>query len=292
MSIFSVIAKVSSELVGRLTPDKRNTQQNYDYISADLILQEAGRAMAQNGLVIIPSITDERIETVEYTDSYGKQKTRYDAAVVFSMVMACEDEQVIATWAGRGSDYAVPDKATYKAITSGHKYFLMKLFNIGVGNEDGEHEPVEQVTSTRKPVTSQPKPAPKAQAPAPANVGGPSRDAEAVKVALIAASMSGSASPAGEKQLKFTRASLSSLTGDNHADASAIIRYVFGVDSSTKLTGGQASALIDWAGANKDNGYKVNPTSVIEARGIVNAQLVADGQGSLFDDEPNGAYQE
>ncbi len=54
-----------------------------------------------------------------------------------------------------------------------------------------------------------------------------------------------SANVAGEKQLKFTRASLSSLTGDNHADASAIIRYVFGVDSSTKLTGGQALALIN-----------------------------------------------
>jgi hypothetical protein len=30
----------------------------------------------------------------------------------------------------------------YKAITSGHKYYLMKLLNIGEGNEDGEHDNV------------------------------------------------------------------------------------------------------------------------------------------------------
>ena len=175
------------------------------------------------------------------------------------------------------------------AISYARRYALAAMLGV-VADEDADGNHSGQ--APQKPATSQPKPAPAQAKPQPANVGGPARDAEAVKVALIAASMSGSPNSAGEKQLKFTRASLSSLTGDNHADASAIIRYVFGVDSSTKLTGGQASALIDWAGANKDNGYKVNPTSVIEARGIVNAQLVADGQGSLFDDEPNGAYQE
>lgn len=287
-SIFSVIAKVSGELVGRLSTDKRNTQQNYDYISADLVLQEAGRAMAANGLVIIPSITEERLETVEYTDSYGKNKTRYDALVCFSMVIAASGEQIVSTWTGRGSDYAVPDKATYKAITSGHKYFLMKLFNIGVGNEDGEHDQAEAVGSTRKPPAQPQRQATKAQ---PAAQGAP-RDVMTVKGEILAASLKGSAAPAKENQLKFVRASLGKLVKDDADKAKAVLAFMFGINSTTELTAGQASALIDWAGANKDNGYTVSVASAQEAERIVNARYVDEGQAPLFDEDMNGAYIE
>ena len=119
------------------------------------------------------------------------------------------------------------------------------------------------------------------------------RSAEEVKVALIAASVDGSAQPAGEKQLKYARASLSKLVGGNNHDAGIIIKAVLGLDSSNELTGGQASALIDWAGATRDNNYTVSPASVGEAARIVEAYNVAQGQKSLLDKEANpGAYAE
>lgn len=138
--LYKRIAQVR-KAVGSLEPDKVNKEQNYKYISADKILERAGDAMAECGLVIVPAIVETEVITVER----GNGKVRLDARVNFCMTVADEDgNEVTQLWIGFGSDYAVPDKAIYKAITSGHKYFYMKLFNIGVGNEDGEHEPPQE----------------------------------------------------------------------------------------------------------------------------------------------------
>lgn len=135
----------ASLAVGALKTDKKNTQQNYEYISADKILERAGDALAEAGVVVIPAIT---AELMERFDASGKG--RYDAMVRFLMRITDGESEIDMEWVGRGSDYAVPDKALYKAITSGHKYFLMKLLNIGVGNEDGEHENYEPAKTAPK----------------------------------------------------------------------------------------------------------------------------------------------
>ena len=155
--LYAKVATVS-KAIGSLQPDKRNQQQKYDYISADKILERAGSEMAAVGLVVVPALVDEKIESVEYQTG----KWRYDCRVDFVMKLAdSEGNTVEVVWFGRGSDYSVPDKAMYKAITSGHKYFLMKLFNVGVGNEDSEHEQPKATsngaTPTQKP-TSGPLP--------------------------------------------------------------------------------------------------------------------------------------
>lgn len=148
-TLISKIAGASIK-VGALATDKRNAQQGYDYISADKVLERAGDALAAAGVVIVPSIVSEVTEAVK-TDKGG---TRYDSIVHFGMVITDGETQLEMPWCGRGSDYAVPDKAMYKAITSGHKYFLTKLLNIGVGNEDGEHDDdAEAAQATAKPAS-------------------------------------------------------------------------------------------------------------------------------------------
>lgn len=168
--MYAKIAKVTATL-GAWEADKRNEQQRYDYISADAVLNRVGRAMAEFGLVVVPSITDAVVEAVDYTDSRGNVKQRYDARVMFEMVIADSEKvtpELRMTWAGAGSDYAVPDKAVYKAITSGHKYFLMKLFCIGVGNDDGEHEPPNGgAVSTGQRNGHAPHPRPQGESAAP-----------------------------------------------------------------------------------------------------------------------------
>jgi len=148
----TLIAKLAaaSTAVGALMPDKTNTAQNYSYISADKILQRAGDALSNQGIVILPRIVNESVTEISYTDGYGKAKTRYDAIVNFEMLIMDGESELMAFWAGRGSDFFVPDKAMYKAITSGHKYFIAKLLNVGVGNEDGEHE-TEAAQDAAKP---------------------------------------------------------------------------------------------------------------------------------------------
>ena len=135
--------------------DKKNTEQNYPYVSADKILSVCGQALSEQGIMVIPSITKWEMNIVDR----GNGKARYDAVVDLLLKVTDGETSFDETWFGMGSDYAVPDKALYKAITSGHKYFLSKLFCIGEGNEDGEHE--------GEPAQA-PQPAPKQAAPKPA----------------------------------------------------------------------------------------------------------------------------
>ena len=151
-TLASKIAKASIE-VGSLAADKRNKEQNYDYLSADQILQKAGDALSKNGVVIIPSITSTEIKMVDR--GQGKPP-RLDAQVLFSMTVTDGQEKHESEWVGFGTDYSTPDKAVYKAITSGHKYFEMKSLNIGIGNDDGEHENGEQERKQSKPAQSSP----------------------------------------------------------------------------------------------------------------------------------------
>ncbi len=135
-TISEKIVKASHE-VGALATDKKNPQGNYDYISSDKILQRAGDALANNGLSLVPSITSAMTEAYRTNE---QSKPFWCANVAMVMTLSDGETTLEYPWFGMGTDYTVADKAFFKAITSGHKYFLMKLLNIGVGNEDGEHE--------------------------------------------------------------------------------------------------------------------------------------------------------
>jgi hypothetical protein len=168
-ALISKIVKAGLDVGGKLHADKRNKDQGYDYLSSDKILSECGQALFEQGIVILPEITAQEI--VNGVSSKGTP--RFDCRVDFTFTISDGNETILQKWYGMGSDYSVPDKALYKAITSGHKYFLMKLLCIGEGNEDGEHEdddgkkPARQVdkkTGEIKP--KQPAPAQPEQAPA------------------------------------------------------------------------------------------------------------------------------
>lgn len=144
LSLAVKIAAAAAMVGGKLRADKTNQEQHYSYVSADKILAEGGQALSDNGVVVIPSITGKSVTLYEYNDQYGKAKKRYDAAIDFLMIVTDGTTSLQVPWVGMGSDYTVPDKAVYKGITSGHKYFLSKLLCIGEGNEDGEHEDGDQ----------------------------------------------------------------------------------------------------------------------------------------------------
>ena len=154
------IAKASADVGGRLKADKTNTQDRYNYISADKILAECGQALAAVGVSVIPAMTDADINIGETAGG----KRRFDARVTFVMTVTDGETESAQPWFGFGADYTTPDKAVYKAVTSGHKYFLSKLLMIGEGNEDGEHEaapeapqqaPARQANGNGKPLPVQ-----------------------------------------------------------------------------------------------------------------------------------------
>lgn len=132
----SKIAAAALDVGGKLKADKRNQEQKYDYVSADKILSEGGQALFKQGVVVFPQVVDQEVATIERDGG----KKRFDATVNFRFVVSDGEEQMELDWVGMGSDYLVPDKAMYKAFTSGHRYFVAKLLCIGEGNENGEHE--------------------------------------------------------------------------------------------------------------------------------------------------------
>jgi hypothetical protein len=143
------IAKASADLGNRLKADKKNVQGGgYAYISADKLIAEAGAVLAANGVAVFPSIIGYNVDGGE--SSGGKKN--YIVTVNMMMAVSDGDSSMDCPWMGAGVDYGAMDKALYKGITSGHKYFLAKLLNIGEGNEDGEHEAPQSEIKQKEPI--------------------------------------------------------------------------------------------------------------------------------------------
>lgn len=147
--LFQSIAMVSAKIAS-LSPDKHNAQSNYSYISADQIYHTVGQAMAEVGLVIVPSIKEMKTETVEMVSRSGSKIRRYE--VTLNMEMLLGDELGAALhfpWMGVGVDYSSPDKAFACAQTTAMTYFMKMTFLVGKGNADGVHSEVpEQLFSS------------------------------------------------------------------------------------------------------------------------------------------------
>jgi hypothetical protein len=126
--------------VGNFAADKKNKEQGYGYISADQVLERCGDALAKVGVVVIPSVIDSGVKSTERTDKLGNIKFKHVGKVTFDMLITDGASSEHRQWIGYGTDYTAEDKAIYKAVTTGHKYFLMKLLNIGIGNDDAEHD--------------------------------------------------------------------------------------------------------------------------------------------------------
>ena len=107
------------------------------------------------------------------------------------------------------------------------------------------------------------------------------RQAAETKAALIAASQDGGDEPASDKQLTYVRSSMSKLVENDHDKAKLLLFHIYGLESSTELTKGQASALINWVGANADNGYTPTEQAQTEASRLLRAFQVEQGQQEL-----------
>lgn len=155
--LFARIAAAIVEL-GDFIADKRNNDQGYNYLSADQILSRGAAALAKHGVIIFPSIGN--IETRVTTTQ--NNKTRFDTRVTISFSVLSEDGARDSIWYGNGFDYSTEDKAINKAITNGHKYFMMSLLGIRPGPDDSESGEDGQAQQ-RRPARPQAQPRPTAQ---------------------------------------------------------------------------------------------------------------------------------
>lgn len=171
--LIAKVARATIAVGGFLQPDRRNTEQSYDYLSADRIKAVCGQALAAEGIAVIPRIAN----AVTEPQTHGG-KARYVATVEFNILVTDGTDSMEMRWVGYGVDYAAPDKAAYKAYTSGMKYLLSNLLIVGAGNEDGEHENIpddeDEVGRAKRATASRPSaPAPAKQPAGPAQPARP-----------------------------------------------------------------------------------------------------------------------
>jgi len=172
------------------------------------------------------------------------------------------------------------------AITYARRYALAAMLGM-VADEDSDGnapaKPQQAANGKRPP--AQPVARNNPPPPPPDFFDEPSqaREADEVRADILAQTIDGSPANASDKQLKYMRSSLGSLVGNDADKAKTVLGYLFNVASSTELTAAQASAIINWAGANAANKYTVEPSAAQEAERIVTAAYVDEGQKPLFD---------
>ena len=90
--------------IGSLEADKRNSHDNYEYISSDKILQQVGEVLGQLDVIVIPGVTSVNIQ--QYT--YGNDKSMFSAIVNMTMTIIDADNEYTVEWAGCGVECHPP----------------------------------------------------------------------------------------------------------------------------------------------------------------------------------------
>lgn len=134
--LFAKVAKVMTA-VRTLPKDGTNTFDRYNYITGDAVFERIGQAMASVNLAAIPSV-------VELTTEVGKSsndKPMLRTVIHGQITLADGDtgETWTSDWYGEGADRG--DKSINKAMTAMMKYYLLRLFMVGSGEDADEESP-------------------------------------------------------------------------------------------------------------------------------------------------------
>lgn len=159
----SIAMKVSAIIgeIGGVAKDGKNSQQNYAYISDEMIKSVIRPLMAKHELMILPSMRWS--ETVTYATKSGTQMFKTRAEFEFTIICGETGETVTSVWASEADDTG--DKSLNKCATAGLKYFIKSLFLIGErDDQDPDHDspaigdkkpqPMNAPARVKKPVES------------------------------------------------------------------------------------------------------------------------------------------
>lgn len=146
------VAKVMAS-VRKLSKDGDNKFDNYKYITGDQAFEKLGGAMADAGLVALPTIVGVTTDTVP-----TKSGSQYRTVVHGQITLADADSSDTWTsdWYGEGTDRG--DKSINKAMTAMMKYYLLRLFQIGSGDDADADSPEEPQPKAQTPRLEKPKP--------------------------------------------------------------------------------------------------------------------------------------
>jgi len=144
----SLVAKLAQVMaaVQRIPKRGHNDFHKYDYATEADIAQAIRDELAQRSIAFLPSVESVQREVI--TNERGKQSGLVTLAMTMTFIDGESGQEITRYWAGHGVDPS--DKALYKAITGGVKYFLLKTFMIPTG-DDPEQETKAPDAPARQP---------------------------------------------------------------------------------------------------------------------------------------------
>lgn len=113
----------------------RNSQQGYDYAESSDLLEMVRKSLAENKVIIFPSLENKMIDN--RTNPGGKTILVTVAFMQYTIVDAESGQYITVRYQGEGMDSG--DKGLPKALTMSLKYFLRDQFLIPFG-EDAEND--------------------------------------------------------------------------------------------------------------------------------------------------------
>ncbi len=130
------LAKALQKARNAATGVKKNgtADEGFEFVRSVDVEVEAQRLLKKSGLIVLPRGAKPAIQ-------FGQKGTMVHVELLYEVVHTSSGESVVLSWAGAGFD-SPGDKALYKALTGGRKYFLKDLLGIpfGIDPEEGTGE--------------------------------------------------------------------------------------------------------------------------------------------------------
>lgn len=130
----------------QVTKSSRNTQQNYNFASAEQILAAVREPLFKRDIILVPSVLGYDEQSI--TSGKGAEGSRVIIDVEFTFSDGLE--VIRNRWRGEGQDYG--DKAFGKAYTNAVKTFIRTAWLLPTDHDDPEgSDPGERATGQSPP---------------------------------------------------------------------------------------------------------------------------------------------
>lgn len=155
LTLAAKLAKIG-QAVGAIEKSGVNQQQRYNFIPYSEVAARTREQLAKNNVAIVPMVTE--VERDEVRTRNGSVGYHYILKMEFTITDGDSDSRIVSEWFGESTDYG--DKGINKAITSGTKYFLMRLFNVSEAeSEDADATTPEEASEITRQLNVRPGPA-------------------------------------------------------------------------------------------------------------------------------------
>jgi hypothetical protein len=155
MTIYQAIPKIASE-VGAIGKDRSNDVQHYKFRGIDDVYNALNALMAKHGVFTVPKVLEHARE---------ERPSKSGGILIWTILKieytfyADDGSNVVVVVIGEGMDSG--DKSANKAMSVGHKYALLQVFNIPTEEpkdpENDSPEPVKVTIGANKVVDATPE---------------------------------------------------------------------------------------------------------------------------------------